>query len=55
MLTDSISATLTIDLSIPRDQQLVAELYGTGEQEQANLVGQKMQEILALLGNSDEA
>jgi len=54
-LTEKFYAVLTVNLEIPNDQRIVAELTGSNEQEQLNLVGQKMQEILYLLGNTDEA
>jgi hypothetical protein len=54
-LTDQIYAVLKLDLEIPNDQKALAEALGIGKEEQANLVGQEMQSILLLLGNSDEA
>lgn len=54
-LTEKFYAILTINLEIPSEQRAVAELYGSNEQEQQNLVGQKIQEFLYLLGNTDEA
>lgn len=54
-LTDSVYAVLSVDLSIPKDQKNLAESIGIGEEEQKNLIGQSMQTILLMLGNSDEA
>lgn len=54
-LTEDLFAVLSLDLSIPFDQGLVADTKGIGRQERENLVGQKMQELLYLLGNTEEA
>lgn len=54
-LTDRFFAILTVDISIPADQAATAEANGSDKEEQANLVGQAMQTVQALLGNSDEA
>jgi hypothetical protein len=54
-LTDNVYAVLSLDLSIPKDQQQMAAVTGMSEQEQSNAVGQKLQELLYLLGNTDEA
>lgn len=54
-LTEQLYAVLTLDLEIPKDQKLLAEALGVGAQEQANLVGQKVNDLLLLLGNGDEA
>lgn len=53
-LRPGLYATLTIKLEIPPVQRGIAEGMGIGPQEQDNLMGQKLQEILLLLGNSDE-
>ena len=54
-LTDQIYGILTISLDIPKEQKMLAEALGIGDQEQVNLVGQDMQTILSLLGNTEEA
>lgn len=53
-LTEKVYAVLKLSLEIPTDQKNLAEALGIGKQEQDNLVGQKLQELLYLMGNSDE-
>lgn len=53
-LTDKVYAIMTIKLEIPKDQRNLAESLGIGDYEQNNLIGQQLQTMLALLGNSDE-
>lgn len=54
-LTDKVYAHLKISIVIPTDQVNLAESLGIGEYERNNLVGQKLQELIYLLGNSEEA
>lgn len=49
-----IFADLTLDLTISKDQETLAEALGSSRQERENLLGQKMQELMDLLGNTDE-
>ncbi len=49
-----IFADLILDLTIPKDQEVIAEALGSSKQERENLLGQKMQELMDLLGNTDE-
>jgi hypothetical protein len=53
-LIDQVYAILSVDITIPKEQKALAESLGITEQEQTNLTGQMLQEILYLLGNSDE-
>lgn len=53
-LRPGLYATLTIKMELPSQQKSIAEAMNIGPQEQDNLMGQKLQEILLLLGNSDE-
>jgi len=53
-LTDQLYAVLTMKLEMPPAQRDLAEALGTGPQEQQNLLGQRMAELLQLMGNTDE-
>jgi hypothetical protein len=52
---DEFYAVLSLDMSIPNGQKEIAQAHGVSEQEQANLIGQKLQELMYLLGNTEEA
>jgi hypothetical protein len=54
-LTPDIYAVLSISVEIPSGQKAKADIIGISEEEQKNLIGQALNTILALLGNSDEA
>lgn len=54
-LMDEFYAVLSLDMSIPNGQKEIAQAHGVSEQEQANLIGQKLQELMYLLGNTEEA
>lgn len=45
MLSDKITGTLTIKLSVGREMSLHAEREGYGPEELQNLISQRMQEI----------
>lgn len=53
-LRDNLYAVLRLSLEIPAAQRDIAEAQGIGKEEQANLVGQKMAELLQLMGSTDE-
>lgn len=53
-LGNGIFATLKLSLELSRDQKMKAEIIGIEEEEQKNIIGQELQAIIALLGNSDE-
>jgi hypothetical protein len=53
-LVGNINAIVTIDVSIQKGVEPVAEAMGIGKEEQDNLCGQKLSEIIQLLGNDEE-
>lgn len=54
-VTDQVYATVTVAIELSKDQELLAEALGIGKEERANLLGQELQGLLLLMGNSDEA
>jgi hypothetical protein len=50
----NLYAVITIQVEIPREVELVAEALGVGKQERDNLCGQKLSEMIQLLGNDEE-
>lgn len=54
ILPKGIYAVLTLKLELPSQQELLAEAIGIGQEEQKNLLGQYMAELINLLGNTDE-
>jgi hypothetical protein len=50
-----LMGVLHIDVSVPKETQAVALALGIGEEEQKNLVGQRLQEVIQLIGlDSDD-
>lgn len=47
----TIMGTLEIGISLPKNTQLLASALGIGAEEQANITGQKLQEVIQLLGH----
>ena len=52
-LTPGVYGELTIALDVPKSVRLALGAKGYGEQEIDNLVGQKYQELLTVLGLDD--
>lgn len=50
----SLYATITVVVEIPKNLELVADALGVGKEERENLCGQKLAEIIQLLGNDEE-
>lgn len=52
--SESVVGTLTLSIKMTSKQVETAADQGISGQELQNLVGQRLQELIALLGNSDE-
>lgn len=52
-LDEGVVGRLTISLDVPKSEREILKIKGYGDQEIDNLIGQKYQEILYVLGLTD--